>query len=265
VDQPTGQVDDFSASKGNAVETSDWITAILSGLALIVSAFGVVLARQANRASATSNTKADEANTIAHDANKISQSANAYAREANMLSEKANVVAQKTFDAEYLPDIRFRIGSGQDLTTSPPITYLSLSVGNHGKLPVKIQSVGFSVVGSMMTVPIFPMPISPTIPFPELPTTLLAGDVLEIPIELTNFRQNLKLNSKDPDDEFIFRLMQPTMEFFDSFRLRVHQYLQEEPPIRVRFQQGPPPQPANAAGEDLDDQRGGDDSQRRGD
>ena len=140
------------------MEISDWITAILSGLALIVSAFGVVLARQANRASETSNAKADEANTFAHDANKISPVGERLRERSQHALGESERVSPKTFDAEYLPDIRFRIGSGQDLTTSPPITYLSLSVGNHGKLPVKIESVGFSVVGSMVTVPIFPMP-----------------------------------------------------------------------------------------------------------
>jgi hypothetical protein len=112
---------------------------------------------------------------------------------------------------------------------------------NEDYIPVLIQWIGFTVVGSPATVPIFTLDLVQGRQPLLLPAEILPGRVLEFPIPVDNFRDNLQFNAQNPDDESTIRLMQQTGQYFETDRLKVKDYLSDELPIRLQFHEGPPP------------------------
>lgn len=128
-----------------AVETKDWVTALLGLVAVIVSMYGLSATRKSNSISEAANAKSEEANKLAREANRISQSANAYARESNM-------IAQKSFDVENTPSIKLGTEfltinvDAEDEKTAPrqKMLVLVVIVTNEGKLAVTLTGASIA-------------------------------------------------------------------------------------------------------------------------
>jgi len=104
-----------------------------------------------------------------------------------------------------------------------------------------IQWIGFSVVSSQVTAPIFTLDVTQGHQQPLLPAEILPGRVLDFSIPIDSFQMNLQLHAKGLDDEFTIRLVQQSGQHFETARLKVKDYLGDELPIRLRFHEGPPP------------------------
>jgi hypothetical protein len=213
-------------------QTAQWweiAAVVVSALALVGTGFGVWFSKTANRTAEESKRVAEEANTIAREANDI---------------------ARRTFESETVPDIQISLGSGQDLTTSPPTDLFDIQAGNYGRLPVVIQHVGVAIVGSVVTIPLVHAVVDKQDLHSKLPDLLpfevLPGRVLDIPVPMEHLRKLLAINTKSPDDQFTVRLFQPTGQFFESFAQPIAPFLQGEPPVWVRFHKEPPPQASDA-------------------
>jgi hypothetical protein len=185
------------------------------------------------------------------DANRISKESKELAREANDIVRESNETAKKSFEAENIPAIQISLGSGQDLTTSPPATLFEIQAGNHGRLPVVIQHVGVAIVGLAGSIPLVHAVVDKQDLHSKLPDVLpyevLPGRVLDIPVPMEHLRKSLAINTKSPDDQFTVRLYQPTGQFFESFAQPVAPFIDGEPPLWVRFHKEPPPQASDAA------------------
>lgn len=216
----------------------DVASLVMSVLALLVS---IGSAYQSNKRAEEATRKVDEANRISHAANELAQSANVYASENNIVSSQGVGISQKTYENQYIPKITFRYGSSGDLTTNPPTKCFLISVANEGYIPVLIQWVGFWIVGSDVTAPVFTLDVIQNRQPPLLPAELLPGRVLDIRIPIDNFRDNLQFNAKSRDDEFTIRLMQQTGQYFETARFKVKDYVEHELPVRVRLHEGPTP------------------------
>lgn len=209
---------------------------IISGAALLVSIIGVLWvndrAREANR-------KADNSNKIAQEANELAQSANVYASEANVLSKQGVEVSQKTYENQYVPKITVLPGFHR---VDDRLTNLFVRAGNEGHAPVLIAWIGISIVGSEGMVSV--LICQPRL----LPTELLPGHILDIPIDIDHLGKNLALYAKSLEDEFTIRLVQHNLQYFETAKpLKVKDHLDDELLIGGNFQEAPP-----QAGNDTD-------------
>ncbi len=162
----------------------------------MVSLVGMILSRQSNDTADEANRKSDNANEIAQGANDLAQSANVYASEANVLSKQGVEVSQKDYENRYFPKITLRYGSRGDPTTTPPNEFILIGAANERYIPVLIDWIGYSIVGSQFTGPVFTVDFiqgrQPTL----LPAEILPGRVLDIPIDFDSFRKSFQLNAK---------------------------------------------------------------------